>query len=88
MNCPTFKKRIPKTPMKYQERPVVGFGTWQFGGEWGRHFAQPEVDAPLRRAKELGINLIDTAECYGDHRSESLIGQAIQNGSQRLDYRH
>ena len=33
---------------------AVGFGTWRFGGEWGRHFAQPEVDALLRRAKELG----------------------------------
>jgi myo-inositol catabolism protein IolS len=57
---------------------VVGFGTWQFGGEWGKPLAQREVDALLKRAKELGINLIDTAECYGDHLSESLIGQAIQ----------
>ena len=29
------------------------------------------------RAKELGINLIDTAECYGDHTSESLVGKAV-----------
>jgi myo-inositol catabolism protein IolS len=56
----------------------VGFGTWQFGGEWGKPLVQREVDALLKRAKELGINLIDTAECYWDHLSESLIGQAIQ----------
>ncbi|MFC5531959.1 aldo/keto reductase [Cohnella yongneupensis] len=57
---------------------VVGVGTWQFGGEWGRNYVQSEVDAILGRAQELGINLIDTAECYGDHLSESLIGESIQ----------
>lgn len=57
---------------------VVGVGTWQFGGEWGRNYDQAEATAILRRAKELGINLIDTAECYGDHLSESLIGEAIR----------
>jgi aryl-alcohol dehydrogenase-like predicted oxidoreductase len=36
------------------------------------------VDGLLGRAKELGINLIDTAECYGDHLSESLIGKTIE----------
>jgi aryl-alcohol dehydrogenase-like predicted oxidoreductase len=56
---------------------VVGLGTWQFGGEWGKRFSQAEVDSLLRRAAELGVNLIDTAECYGDHLSESLIGRAI-----------
>jgi aryl-alcohol dehydrogenase-like predicted oxidoreductase len=53
-------------------------GTWQFGGEWGKQFTQLEADAILGRARELGINLIDTAECYGDHLSESLIGKAIR----------
>jgi aryl-alcohol dehydrogenase-like predicted oxidoreductase len=57
---------------------VVGVGTWQFGGEWGRTYEQQEVDSILGTAKELGINLIDTAECYGDHLSESLIGESIQ----------
>jgi aryl-alcohol dehydrogenase-like predicted oxidoreductase len=57
---------------------VVGVGTWQFGGEWGRTYEQQEVNAILGTAKELGINLIDTAECYGDHLSESLIGESIQ----------
>jgi aryl-alcohol dehydrogenase-like predicted oxidoreductase len=57
---------------------VIGVGTWQFGGEWGKDFSQQEVTEILDRAKELGINLIDTAECYGDHLSESLIGKAIE----------
>lgn len=57
---------------------VIGVGTWQFGGEWGKEFEQSEVDAMFRRAKELGINFIDTAECYGDHTSEAFIGRAIE----------
>jgi len=56
---------------------VIGLGTWQFGGEWGRTFSQAEADAILEKAAELGINLIDTAECYGDHLSESLIGNYL-----------
>ncbi|MDA0577495.1 MAG: aldo/keto reductase [Verrucomicrobia bacterium] len=57
---------------------VVGVGTWQFGGEWGHVYTQPEVDAVLGEAETCGINLIDTAECYGDHLSEALIGKAIR----------
>ncbi|PKO11631.1 MAG: aldo/keto reductase [Chloroflexi bacterium HGW-Chloroflexi-10] len=58
---------------------VVGIGTWQYGGEWGRSYTQNEVDAILQRGKDLGINLIDTAECYGDHTSERLVGQSIKH---------
>ncbi len=58
---------------------VIGVGTWQFGGEWGKDFQQSEVNAMFGRAKELGINLIDTAECYGDHTSEAFIGRAIES---------
>lgn len=68
-------RRLGKTGLKVS---VVGVGTWQFGGEWGKNFSQAEVDAMFRRAKELGLNLIDTAECYGDHLSESLVGGAIR----------
>ena len=56
---------------------VIGIGTWQLGGEWGKDFEQPEVDQMFDAAREVGINLIDTAECYGDHTSERLIGNAI-----------
>jgi myo-inositol catabolism protein IolS len=69
-------RKLGKTGMKVS---VIGLGTWQFGGEWGKHFEQNEVDAMLRKAKEVGINLIDTAECYGDHLSEQLIGSFLAN---------
>lgn len=56
---------------------VIGVGTWQFGGEWGINYTQDMVDQILDAAHEVGINLIDTAECYGDHLSEQLIGSYI-----------
>lgn len=67
-------RRLGKTELKVS---IIGVGTWQFGGEWGQQFTQEEVDAILDRAAELGINLIDTAECYGDHLSESFIGNYL-----------
>jgi aryl-alcohol dehydrogenase-like predicted oxidoreductase len=66
---------LGKTGLKVS---VVGVGTWQFGGEWGHDFTQAEADSIIRAAKEEGINLIDTAECYGDHLSEELVGTAIK----------
>ncbi|MGG1660340.1 aldo/keto reductase [Brevibacillus sp. NRS-1366] len=68
-------RRLGKTDLHVS---VVGVGTWQFGGEWGMDFTQGEVDQILDKAKELGINLIDTAECYGDHLSEKLIGKYLK----------
>ncbi len=67
-------RRLGKTNLRVS---VVGMGTWQFGGEWGKDFRQDEVDRMFDVARETGINLIDTAECYGDHTSESFIGNAI-----------
>jgi len=67
-------RRLGKTGLRVS---VIGVGTWQLGGEWGKMFEQAEVDVMLARAGELGINLIDTAECYGDHLAERLVGRAI-----------
>src|SRR5438105_4599105 len=68
-------RRLGKTSLRVS---VIGIGGWQLGGEWGKNFQQREVDAIFDKARELGVNLIDTAECYGDHTSEALIGQAIR----------
>jgi myo-inositol catabolism protein IolS len=58
---------------------VIGVGTWQLGGEWGQRFTPNEVDQLLARARTLGVNLVDTAECYGDHLAEALIGPAMHH---------
>jgi myo-inositol catabolism protein IolS len=68
-------RRLGKTGMTVS---VIGIGTWQLGGEWGKNFEQAEVNSMIEKAAELSINLIDTAECYGDHLSEKLVGQAVK----------
>src|SRR3981081_247800 len=59
---------------------LIGLGTWQFGSrEWGygKAYAEgPALDIP-RRALDLGINLIDTAEIYAFGQSERIVGRAI-----------
>ena len=65
------------------EVSVIGLGTWQLGGEWGRRFEAVEVRAIFNAAREHGVTLVDTAECYGDHRSEQLVGEAIEGDRER-----
>jgi aryl-alcohol dehydrogenase-like predicted oxidoreductase len=62
---------------------IIGLGTWQYGGEWGIDYTNPEVAAIVNKAEELGVNFIDTAECYGPHKSEELIGNAIKGNRSR-----
>ena len=59
---------------------VIGLGTWQFGSrEWGYGDAYATETAPalVRRALELGITMLDTAEAYGPGRSERIIARAL-----------
>ena len=60
---------------------AIGLGTWQFGSrEWGYGETYAATVAPdiVRRAFELGITFIDTAEAYGLGRSERIVGSALQ----------
>jgi aryl-alcohol dehydrogenase-like predicted oxidoreductase len=63
------------------ELPVhrLGFGAMQLTGRgvWGEPADRSEAIAVLRRAVELGINLIDTADSYGPHVAEELIREAL-----------
>lgn len=65
------------------EVSVVGIGTYQFGGEWGKDFTQREADSILAAAADCGINIIDTAECYGDHLAEQLVGDYLRHNRSR-----
>jgi aryl-alcohol dehydrogenase-like predicted oxidoreductase len=58
----------------------IGLGAWQFGSrEWGygEGYAAEIAPALVRRAIELGITMIDTAEAYGPARSERIIGETL-----------
>ena len=54
--------------------PALGMGTWNMGDE---RTARAEEIATLRLGLDLGAALIDTAEMYGDGRSEELVGEAL-----------
>ncbi|HEX9995747.1 MAG TPA: aldo/keto reductase [Abditibacterium sp.] len=64
---------------KFQDKSVseVGLGTWQIGGSWGE-VSEAESLAILREAYENGVNFFDTANVYGDGKSEKLIGRFLR----------
>ncbi len=55
----------------------IAFGTWELGGEWGT-FSEPTAIDAIRHARELGINLFDTAQGYGFGASERLLAHALR----------
>jgi aryl-alcohol dehydrogenase-like predicted oxidoreductase len=56
---------------------TVSFGAWGIGGDWGK-VDDSESLAALNRAVELGVNFFDTADVYGDGRSECLLAKLRQ----------
>lgn len=61
----------------------VSFGAWAIGGSWGE-VADADALAALRTALDLGINFIDTADVYGDGRSERLIAQVLKERPEQI----
>src|SRR5215211_805230 len=58
----------------------ISLGTWAFGSEWGT-VSDEESYATLNRAVDLGVNFLDTADVYGDGRSERLIARLLKERS-------
>ena len=56
---------------------VVGLGCWQLGADWGA-VAEDDALAVLAAAADAGVTFFDTADVYGDGRSESLIGRFLR----------
>lgn len=61
----------------------VSFGAWAIGGSWGT-VADDESREALHRALDLGVNFIDTADVYGDGRSERLIADVQRERRERI----
>ncbi|MBA2875989.1 aryl-alcohol dehydrogenase-like predicted oxidoreductase [Anoxybacillus caldiproteolyticus] len=55
----------------------MSFGTWAIGGSWGKTDERESLKG-LHRAIEAGVNFFDTADVYGDGRSEELLAKAIK----------
>src|SRR3954469_6265514 len=69
------------SPRLGRDVSVVGLGCWQLGSDWGS-VDERDALAVLHAAVEAGVTFLDTADVYGDGRSESLIGRFLQERSQ------
>src|SRR2546430_5121101 len=76
--------------MKYRELGQTGwkvseisFGAWAIGGSWG-DVDDRESLAALHRALDLGVNFFDTADVYGDGRSERLLARLKRERSEEI----
>jgi aryl-alcohol dehydrogenase-like predicted oxidoreductase len=57
-----------------REVGVVGLGAWQLGADWGE-VSEDDAFATLGAAVDAGVTFIDTADVYGDGRSEQIVGR-------------
>ena len=55
---------------------AIGLGTWQLGADWGA-VTEEDATAVLAASVDEGVTLFDTADVYGDGRSESIIGRFL-----------
>jgi aryl-alcohol dehydrogenase-like predicted oxidoreductase len=55
----------------------IGFGAWQIGADWGS-VGEDEALATLHSAADAGVTFFDTADVYGDGRSERLVGRLLR----------
>ena len=66
------------------EIPVLGLGTWTFGGGMSASYSQDRKHVKaIEAALEMGYTHIDTAEMYGSGHTEELVGQAIKAFSRK-----
>nr|WP_314418951.1 aldo/keto reductase [uncultured Erwinia sp.] len=73
-------RTLGKTGQKVSE---IGFGAWAIGGTWGEVSVEDAEDA-LNAALDTGVDFIDTADVYGDGRSEKIIASVLnQRGGER-----
>lgn len=65
-------------------RPVseIGLGCWQLGGNWG-DVSETDAQATLLSAYEQGVSFFDTADVYGDGRSERMVGEFLREAKAR-----
>ncbi|WP_412751768.1 aldo/keto reductase [Krasilnikovia sp. M28-CT-15] len=59
-----------------REVGVVGLGAWQLGADWGS-VTEQDAHATLQAAADAGVTFFDTADVYGDGRSEQIIGSFL-----------
>jgi aryl-alcohol dehydrogenase-like predicted oxidoreductase len=73
-------RQLGRTDMRVS---TISFGAWAIGGSWGE-VNDTESYAALNRAIDCGVNFIDTADVYGDGRSERLIGRLLKERKEEI----
>ena len=61
----------------------VGLGCWEIGGSWG-DVSEHDAREILKKALDKGVNFFDTADVYGDGRSEKFLGEFIKSTSEKI----
>jgi aryl-alcohol dehydrogenase-like predicted oxidoreductase len=74
-------RKLGKTNFEVSD---IGYGAWGIGGKQWLGGTDDESINALRRAIELGVNLIDTALAYGDGHSEKLTGQIVRDAGAKI----
>lgn len=62
---------------------TISMGCWGIGGQWGP-VAEDEAIRTIHKARDLGVNLFDTADAYGLGVSEELVGKALRDNRDRV----
>jgi len=73
-------RRLGKTNREVSE---IGFGAWAIGGSWGETVDSTSISA-MNAAVDSGVTFFDTADVYGDGRSERLIAQLLRERDEPL----
>src|SRR5690606_20713592 len=85
--APRYRERSHQRRRRMQSRTlgrtgrtvsVIGLGTWQLGADWG-DVSEADARAVLDASVEGGVTFFDTADVYGDGRSERIIGQWLRD---------
>ncbi|GIF03537.1 oxidoreductase [Actinoplanes siamensis] len=61
-----------------RDASVIGLGAWQLGADWG-DVSEADAHATLQAAVDAGVTFIDTADVYGDGRSEQIVGSFVKD---------
>ena len=77
-------RKLGRSGIKVSE---IGFGAWTIGLDWwGKKIEDDEAIKMLRRAYDLGINFYETADMYGNGKSEKMISQAFKDMRDEVVY--
>ncbi len=78
----------PAEETRFLHEAEMGVGAWAWGDrvvwKYGHGYTDADIEAAFRASLAAGVNLIDTAEVYGNGQSETLLGRFLQNTSQSV----